>query len=127
VSILSETSDRMNSLFILLLAALIWLLYRIVLWRIRIDRMRRIMPVVPIIVQPYSLVRLLIPKRWQKYHSNWQFQERMNYDNLGTDIVPLICLFGNDIVYVADANAVVEMSTNTTRYPKDLKLYGNIF
>ena len=109
---------------LLLLFPLLWLLYRIIRWRVRISRMRRTMPVVPVLVAPYALLRRLVPKSWQTYHADWQFQDRRTYDNLGTDIVPLICLFGNDTVYVADADAVVEIATNITRFPKDLKLYS---
>lgn len=119
----SPPLKTMNFLLILIFP-LLWLLYRIVRWRVRVSQMRRTMPVVPLLVEPYSLLRLLVPKSWQTYHSGWQFQDRRKYDNLGTDIVPLLCLFGNDTVYVADADAVVEIATNINRFPKDLKLYG---
>ena len=80
------------------------------------------MPVVPVVVASYALVRRLLPKKWQTYHADWQFQERKTYDNLSTDIIPLICLFGSDTIYVSDANAIVEMAMNIN-YPKDLRLY----
>ena len=103
---------------------LLWLLYRIIRWRIRISRMRRIMPAAAALSPPYSLLRRFIPQSWQTYHADWQFQDRRTYDNFGTDIVPLICLFGKDTIYVADADAVVEIATNINRFPKDLKLYS---
>ena len=36
----------------------------------------------------------------------------------------MVCLFGNDMVYVCDAEGVVEIAMNVTRFPKDLKLYS---
>ena len=114
----------MNLSTIILILSLSALFYRIFQWRLRISRIRRTMPVIPVLVPPYSLVRLLWPERYQTYHGNWQFHGRRNYDNLGTGIVPLVPLLGNELVYVADAEAVVEMSTNPSRYPKDLRLYG---
>lgn len=114
----------MKTLTFVLLVLLSLLCNRIIQWRVRITKIRRTMPVVPVLVDPYSLVRRLFPKKWQTYHRNWQFQERKAYDNLCIDIIPLICLFGNDIVYVSDADAVVEIAMNTQYYPKDLKLYS---
>lgn len=81
------------------------------------------MPVVPVLITPYALVRRLLPKKWQTYHADWQFQERKTFDNLSTDIIPLVCLFGIDLVYVSDADAIVEMAMNIQNYPKDLRLY----
>ena len=116
----------MKSLVILSIAAalFVWLLYRVVIWRLRVARVGRTMPVVPVLCEPYTLLRHFIPTKWQTYHADWQFQGRKAYDNLGTDIVPLICLFGKDLVYIADADAVIEIATNVTRFPKDLKLYS---
>lgn len=114
----------MNSLHLLLLITFFWLAYRILEWRQRVSRVRRTMPVVPLILNPYSLLRLMFPRKWQAYHADWQFQELRNFNNLGTDMVPLICLFGFDMIYVSDADAVVEIAMNINRFPKDLKLYS---
>jgi hypothetical protein len=113
----------MNNLLLLIFPPL-WLLYRIIRWRIRVSRMRRIMPAAAALAPPYSLLRRFIPKSWQTYHVDWQFQDRRTYDNFGTDIVPLVCLFEKDTIYVADADAVVEIATNINRFPKDLQLYS---
>jgi hypothetical protein len=82
------------------------------------------MPVFPVLLEPYTVYRHLIPRKWQTFHRDWQFQDRETFDKLGTNIVPLVSLFGNDFIYVSDADAVVEMATNINRFPKDLKLYG---
>jgi hypothetical protein len=114
----------MNSLLLLFYSIFLYLVYRVVKWRRRIAKIRRTMPVVPLLLGPWSLFRLLIPRRFQKYHGDWQFQNRGNHQNFGTDITPLIPLFGYDSIYVADADAVVEIATNERRFPKDLRLYG---
>jgi hypothetical protein len=84
------------------------------------------MPVIPLLLDPYLLVRRLIPKRYQRYHSDWQFYNRKEFNDLGTDIIPLVSLFGSDVIFLANADAVVEVATNPQRFPKALKLYSAI-
>ena len=110
------------SLFVL---PILWLIYRVLEWRLRIARFRRTMPIVfPLVFEPFFIVRRFIPKKWQKFYPDWQFQDRKIFkESVGCDIIPMICLFGNDMIYIADADAVVEIATNVNRFPKDLKLY----
>ena len=114
----------MKSLIVLLLSLAFWLTFRIIAWRLRVTRIRRTMPVIPTLFDPYQLVRMFIPKRLQRYHSDWQFQQRKQFNDLGTGLVPLIPLFGLDVLYVSDADAILEMATNPNRFRKDLKLYS---
>ena len=109
-----------------LLGFSVWFLWRIVRWRIRIARVGKTMPVIPVLIHPFSTVRRLIPEGWQQYHYNWQFRRRREYDSLGTNMIPLISLFGLDSVYISDPDVVAEISAsqNATRFPKDVKLYG---
>jgi hypothetical protein len=116
----------MNSRVLLLYSSGLYLVYRIIRWRRRIAKIQRTMPVVALFVEPWSLLRLLVPRRFQTYHNDWQFAERKKPTKFGTDIIPLITLFGYDSIYVADADAVVEIATNEKRFPKDLRLYGII-
>jgi hypothetical protein len=117
----------MNSIVILLYSCIVYLVYRVVQWRRRIARIQRTMPVVPLIVKPWNLLRMIIPRRFQTWHGDWQFQNRKNGHRFDTDITPLVPLFGHDTIYVADADAVVEIATNERRFPKDLRLYGISF
>lgn len=39
-------------------------------------------------------------------------------------MIVLVVLFGNDVIYVSDPEAVVEISNDVARFPKDLRLYG---
>jgi len=38
----------------------------------------------------------------------------------------MVPLFGIDVVYLRDADAIVEVATNPHRYPKDTKLYSHL-
>jgi hypothetical protein len=38
----------------------------------------------------------------------------------------LISLFGEDMVYVADPEGIMEVSTNPNKYPKAIQLYGTL-
>jgi hypothetical protein len=113
----------------LLFAFALWIAYRVIRWQCRIARIQRTMPVIPVIVQPFALIRKFWPQKWQTWHNDWQFQRRKQYDDLGTGMVPLIALFGLDSVYISDADVVAEISSvaNAARFPKDVKLYGRIF
>lgn len=97
---------------------------RVVNWYLRIVRVRRTMSVVPVLLPSWSLLRAFWPRKYQTYHNDWQFQLRKSYNSFGTNIVALIALFGDDVFFIADANAVVEVSTNPERFPKDSKLYS---
>jgi hypothetical protein len=112
--------------FLTLLIFVLWLCYRILQWRFRIARMRRTMPVIPVLIHPFSLLRKFIPQEWQTWHNDWQFQRRKDYDDLGIGMVPFIALIGLDSVYISDTEVVAEMSStaNAARFPKDVKLYG---
>lgn len=115
-----------STLLLLAVVPLVWLLYRILQWRKRLARVRKTMPAYGLVIEPYSLLRRFVPRKWLKFHPDWQFQDRRSFDSLGTNIVPMVSLFGNDSFYVSDPEAVVEIFTNQTRFPKDLKLYGMI-
>lgn len=114
----------MNAVIILFLLPVIWLCQQVFRWRARVAKLRRTMPVAALIIEPYALIRRFIPYRFQKYHPEWLFHNRKEYDYDGPCIFGVISLLGNDKIYVADADAVVEIATNVTRFPKDLKLYG---
>jgi hypothetical protein len=101
------------------------LIYRFIHWRIRISRYRRTMDAVPVIVHPWALIRRFIPSQWQTFNHDWNFRLRREYTRLfDGDIVVFAALFGLDVVFVANAEAIVEIATNPTKYPKDTKLYG---
>lgn len=112
----------MMNLLILILVG--YVCHRIVQWIIRIIRIKKTMPVIPVLIHPWSILRLAWPRRYQAWHKDWQFHQRRHFRNLGTYITPLISLFGNDAIYVADAEAIVEISRDSTRFPKDLRVYG---
>ena len=111
---------------LLLLLVTLWIAHRVIRWRFRIARIRRTMPVIPVIIQPFAVIRKFWPQKWQTWHNDWQFQRRKQYHDLGTGMVPLIALFGLDSVYISDADVVAEISSvaNAARFPKDVKLYG---
>lgn len=116
--------DSMGFFILPLAATLLYLIYRIIQWRLRLARVRRSLPAIGLVISPFHMLRRLYPSKYQRWSPHWQFQRAKHYDNLGTDIVPTISLFGDDIYYVADADAVVELATNVARFPKNLKLYG---
>jgi hypothetical protein len=75
---------------------------------------------------PWGLFRLLTPSRYQTYHTDWQFQGIKGVSRYSDSrIMRLVSLFGVDAVYVANPEAIVEIATNPTRYPKAVELYGN--
>jgi cytochrome P450 len=113
----------MHSVYIALLSFVVFLVYRVVQWRLRLARVRRTMPAVGVISEPWAIWRRFWPKKWQAYNNEWQFQQRKSFDSHGSDILPLICLFGKDVYYLFDADAIVEASMDAVRFPKDLVLY----
>jgi hypothetical protein len=113
----------MNSVYIAFLSFGGYLLYRVIQWRLRLAKVRRTMPAVGVISEPWAIWRRFWPGKWQTYHNEWQFQDRKTFDNHGSDILPLICLFGKDVYYLFDADAIVEVSMDAVRFPKDLELY----
>ena len=113
-----------STVLVLLLSPLVWLVYRIIEWQQRLARVRKTMPAYGLWIEPYSLLRRLVPTRWQTFFPDWQFQERRKFDSLGTNIIPIVSLFGKDSFYISDPEAVVEIYSNQTRFPKDLKLYS---
>ena len=115
----------MNRFLYLLLFVVSWLSYRVIQWRLRVIRVKRTLPVVPIVLHPWNMLRMFWPKKWQRYTPDWCFQLRKEYENHGTNITALIPLFGRDVWYVANAEAIVEMASNPNRYPKDLSLYSS--
>jgi hypothetical protein len=115
-----------STVLVLLLSPLVWLVYRIIEWQQRLARVRKTMPAYGLFIEPYSLLRRLVPTRWQTFFPNWQFQQRRKFNSLGTNIIPMVCLFGKDSFYISDPEAVVEIYSNQTRFPKDLKLYGMV-
>jgi hypothetical protein len=117
----------MNHLIIA--AALLYLLflcYWVVQWRIRLARVRKTMPAIALIFGPYWTPRRFIPKKYQTFYPDWHFESRGKY-NFGTGIIPLISLFGGDAIYVSDADGIVELSTDTVRFPKDPQTYRKSF
>jgi hypothetical protein len=114
----------MKSLLLLILLPFVYLVYRVVEWRRRIARFRLTMHVIPILVPPWSVWRMFWPRKWQTYHLDWQILGHRTFNNLGNNLIPLVSLFGNDIIFVSDADAITEVATNEIRFPKDLRLYG---
>jgi hypothetical protein len=86
--------------------------------------MRRAFHVIPAFCHPWALIRMIIPSRYQTFHSNWQFQGRRVSHYPDSRIMSLISLFGEDMVYVADPEGIMEVSTNPNKYPKAIELYG---
>jgi hypothetical protein len=110
---------------ILVLLVFVRFLFKFVTWRLRLRRYRKHYPVVlEPIFDLWHLVRLFIPRRWQHYHGNWAFNNLDEFRALGSDIIALVPLFGIDVILVADAEAVCEIATGATRFPKDLRLYS---
>lgn len=116
----------MDTLRLVVLSFALWLTYRIIDWQIRLHRLRKSLPAVGVILQPWSLLRMCFPKQWQTYHADWQFQNRkqLKFNSQGPDFVALVPLFGNIVIYCYDADGICEIATNPTRFPKDLKLYS---
>ena len=98
----------------------IWLTYRVIHWRFRIHQFRKILPVKAAFVHPWFPVRALIPRRWQSYCPDWQIFRRLD-----ADIMFLVCLFGVDVMYIADPDAAMEVLHNTKQFPKDVKPYSS--
>ena len=115
----------MDLLLLCSLFPLIALFIRVLKWRIRIARVRRTTRVVPVLLPSWSILRAIWPRKYQTYHNDWQFQLRKHYGSDGRNILALISLFGDDAFFVANADAIVEISSNPSRFPKDAKLYGN--
>jgi hypothetical protein len=81
------------------------------------------MPVVPLIIQPFAIIRHFLPQRFQTYHPHWLVQDVKCRVKFETDILPMICLFGRDVYFVANPEAISEVSGNVARFPKDLEQY----
>ena len=114
----------MDSLHSLLFLACIYLLLRIIYWLLRITRIRQSTYVHPAVCHPWALVRFLLPRRYQSLHSDWQLQRRKYTWYSDSRVMRIVSLFGLDTVYVANPEAILEISTNPARYPKAVELYG---
>jgi hypothetical protein len=119
---LSHPSIMKSPLLVLL--PLVYLVYRVVEWRRRIAQFRLTMHAIPVLVPPWSVWRMVWPRKWQTHHLDWQILGHRTFNNLGNNLIPLVSLFGNDIIFVSDADAIKEIATNEIRFPKDLRLYG---
>ena len=117
-------ASHMDSLPIILWLFISYFAYRFLRWRLRIAKLRRTMTVIPIVFDSWSILRRLWPKGWQKYHYDWTFHNRGQYGTFQSDIVALIPLFGFNVIYIADADAIAEIAANPVIYPKDLQFYG---
>jgi hypothetical protein len=137
-----------SPLKLLLLIIGIWLLYRVLIWQLHLRLIRKSMPgvlAVPVLLQPWSLIRRPFPKKWQTYHSGWQFQRRKSFkygspsggngggkgssgtgqrDLDGGDFVTLVPLFGDTVVFCFNARAIEEIATSPGRFPKNLSMYS---
>jgi hypothetical protein len=107
------------------LGLLLLLAHRIIAWRQRSAFMRKSMPVVTLLLEPHSVLRRFIPQKWQTWHDDWMFQNRELAKDCNTGFIPVICLFGHDLLYVSDVDAIVEIASSPLRFPKDLRVYGN--
>ena len=109
------------NLCLLILLTLLFF-FRIIRWLARIDKVRKTMPVVPVLFPSRSKYRRLIPKSWQTYHRDWHMEYgRDLYNFHNSDVFALISLFEYDNVFVSDPKAVLEMKvTGTDRYQIDL-------
>src|SRR5579871_2067454 len=116
---------KTDLLFLLLSIFIAHFIYQIVHWRIRVAKFQRTMYVVPVLVSPWALVRRLIPEKWQTLHPDWTFRLRREYSTIfgESDIVAFVALWDLDAVFLANAEAIVEVAINPARYPKDTKLY----
>lgn len=96
---------------------------KIVLWRLRIHRFRKSMPVIPVLFPPGSLNRKLWPKKWQKYHYDWYLHSRRKvYQDLNSDIFAFVSLFEGDSICFRDPNVFMETKVlHASEYPKDLR------
>lgn len=85
-------------------------LFRVIRWGARIRRIGRSMSVVPVLLPDTSMARFLFPKKWQVFHLDWHHQGgRRIYQNLNSDILALVSLFGRDTIFVSDPYATWEM------------------
>lgn len=112
-----------------LLLLLLFLLLRLTQWALRISRLRRTtsMNINPALCHPWAVPRLFCPARFQTFHTDWQFQgvhKPSKYSD--SRVMQMVSLFGEDVVYVADPETIVEISANPTRYPKAVELYGTL-
>ena len=105
-----------------------WLVYRLIEWQVRLSRMRQTLPAIAVILHHGAVLRMLIPKRWQTVHLDWQFQNRKHFQFSadGPHYLVHVPLFGESTVYCYDAEGIVEITANSARYPKDLKLYSTL-
>ena len=111
---------------VLLVAFLAWPLYRLLEWRRRLSHIRRTLPAIGILLHHGAVLRMLFPTKWQTYHLDWQFQNRKEFEfsEEGPGFLALVPLFGDVTVFCFDAEAIMEVSSNPARFPKDLKLYS---
>jgi len=109
-----------------LLTLLVLLAHKLIGWRQRIAFMRKQMPVIPVFLDPHSVIRRFLPRKWEVWHSDWMFQNRalINAYNTLPGLIPVISLYGHDNLYVSDVDAVAEITSSPQRFPKDLRVYG---
>jgi hypothetical protein len=100
------------------------LCWRIVQWRLRVASMSKQLPVVALFMDPHVVLRNFIPSRWQSWNGNWCFQNRQLAKDYNPELLPVVSLFGRDMIYVSDVDAVAEIASSPLRFPKDLRLYG---
>jgi hypothetical protein len=113
---MSPKSSMVARIFVF--SVLVALLFRLLRCYARIRKVRRSIPVVPVLFPSTSRFRLLYPKKWQRYHRDWHMQiGRQFYRE--SDIVALISLFEYDQMFVSDPAAVLETYTSG-RFQKDL-------
>ena len=113
-------------LLVLLFAAFI---YQFIQWRLRIHKWRLLVPATGALVGQFHVVRRFIPSKYQRFHYDWPFHHSSQHKSLSSayanrDIFVIVPLFGVDIVYVANAEAINEILSNPGRFPKNLEQYG---
>ena len=99
------------------------LIVRIIQWIKRIHQIGKYMPVEPVLFPPGSKYRLLLPKRCQVYHMDWQIQYgRKIYQQKGSDVFALVSIFERDTIFLSIPEGYVELKvTGTERFQTDVR------
>ena len=94
---------------------------RTVKWLLRVRRYRKFMPVEAVLFPNTSILRLLWPQKWQRFHRDWHMRYGWDiYRKNNSDIFALVSLFEKDKIFVAGPEMFVELKvTGSDRFQID--------